>query len=183
MTTAIATATTTYSIDKAHSEVTFQVRHLLTRVRGRFSDFNGTIEYDDENPEHSLVNVEVKAASIDTNEPDRDAHLRSADFFDVENTPVLTFRSRNILRHSAHRFAVSGDLTIHGVTRSVTLDTTLLGTAKDPWGNQRIAFEAETTINRKDYGLTWNAALETGGLLVGDDVKISVSVQAVPARA
>lgn len=183
MTTAIATATTTYSIDKAHSEVTFQVRHLLTRVRGRFSEFSGTIEYDEENPEQSSVKVEVKAASIDTNEPDRDAHLRSVDFFDVENTPVLTFRSGNIQRHSGNRFAVTGDLTIHGVTRSVTLEATLLGTATDPWGNQRIAFEAETTINRKDYGLTWNAALETGGLLVGDDVKISVSVQAVPARA
>jgi polyisoprenoid-binding protein YceI len=182
VTTAIATATTTYGIDKAHSEVTFQVRHLLTKVRGRFSDFNGTIEYDEENLEGSLVNVEVNAASIDTNEPDRDTHLRSADFFDVEHNPVLTFRSTEIQRHSADRFAVTGDLTIHGVTRSVTLETTLLGKAKDPWGNQRIAFEAETTINRKEYGLTWNAALETGGFLVGDDVKISVSVQAVPAR-
>ena len=182
MTTAIATATSTYSIDKAHSEVTFQVRHLLTKVRGRFSDFNGTIEYDEENLECSLVNVEVKAASIDTNESDRDTHLRSADFFDVENNPVLTFRSTEIQRRSANRFAVTGDLSIHGVTRSVTLETTLLGKAKDPWGNQRIAFEAETTINRKEYGLTWNAALETGGFLVGDDVRISLSVQAVPAR-
>jgi polyisoprenoid-binding protein YceI len=180
--TAIATTTTTYSIDKAHSEVTFQVRHLLTKVRGRFSDFNGTVEYDEESPERSLINVEVKAASIDTNEPDRDAHLRSADFFDAEKIPVLTFRSTEIRRQSEDRFTLTGDLTIHGVTRRVTLETTLLGTAKDPWGNQRIAFEAETTINRKDFGLTWNAALETGGFLVGDDVKISVSVQAVPAR-
>jgi polyisoprenoid-binding protein YceI len=183
VTTAIATTTTTYSIDKAHSEVSFQVRHLLTKVRGRFSDFNGTIEFDVENPEHSLVDVEVRAASIDTNERDRDAHLRSADFFDVEKTPVLTFRSTKIRRYSDERFVVTGDLTIHGVTRSVSLETSLLGTAKDPWGNQRIAFEAEATINRKDFGLTWNAALETGGLLVGDDVKISLSVQAVPARA
>jgi len=182
VTTAIATTTTTYSIDKAHSEVTFQVRHLLTKVRGRFSEFNGTIEYDEENPERSLVDVEVKAASIDTNEPDRDAHLRSPDFFDVENTPVLTFRSTEVRRQADDRFAVTGDLTIHGVTRPVTLETTLLGTAKDPWGNQRIAFEGEATINRKDFGLTWNAALETGGFLVGDDVTISLSVQAVPAR-
>jgi polyisoprenoid-binding protein YceI len=182
VTTAIATTTTTYSIDKAHSELTFQVRHLLTKVRGRFSDFSGTIEYDEENPERSQVNVEVQAASIDTNERDRDVHLRSADFFDVEKTPALTFRSTGIQRTSDGTFAVTGDLTIHGVTRSVSFDAFLLGKAKDPWGNERIAFEAETTINRKDFGLTWNAALETGGFLVGDEVTISVSVQAVPAR-
>jgi polyisoprenoid-binding protein YceI len=182
VTTAIATTTTTYSIDKAHSELTFQVRHLLTKVRGRFSDFSGTIEYDEENPERSQVNVEVQAASIDTNERDRDVHLRSADFFDVEKMPALTFRSTGIQRTSDGTFAVTGDLTIHGVTRSVSFDAFLLGKAKDPWGNERIAFEAETTINRKDFGLTWNAALETGGFLVGDEVTISVSVQAVPAR-
>lgn len=182
MTTAIA-ATTTYGIDKAHSDVTFQVRHLLTKVRGRFSDFAGTIEYDEDNPEHSRVNVEVQAASIDTNERDRDSHLRSADFFDVEKIPTLTFRSTRIQRVADGSFAVTGDLTIHGVARSVRFDVSLLGKAKDPWGNHRIAFEAETTINRKDFGLTWNAALETGGFLVGDEVKISVSVQAVPAGA
>jgi polyisoprenoid-binding protein YceI len=183
VTTAIAPTTTTYSIDKAHSEVTFQVRHLLTKVRGRFSDFNGAIDFDAEQPERSLVSVEVRTASIDTNERDRDAHLRSADFFDVEQFPVLTFRSTGIERRSADRFTVTGDLTIHGVTRSVSFDTSFLGNAKDPWGNERIAFEVETTINRKDFGLTWNAALETGGFLVGDDAKISLSVQAVPARA
>jgi polyisoprenoid-binding protein YceI len=181
VTTAIAT-TTTYSVDKAHSELGFQVRHLLTKVRGRFSDFTGTIEYDEENPERSLVTVEVQAASIDTNERDRDAHLRSADFFDVEKIPVLTFRSTGIQRNADDMFAVTGDLTIHGVTRSVSFDVSLLGKAKDPWGNERIGFEAEATVNRKDFGLTWNAALETGGFLVGDEVRITLSVQAVPAR-
>lgn len=180
-TTAIATATT-YGIDKAHSEVTFQVRHLLTRVRGRFSDFTGTIEYDEENPERSLVNVQVQAASIDTNERDRDVHLRSTDFFDVDKFAALTFRSTGIRPRGANRFDLTGDLTIHGVTRPVTFDVSFLGKAKDPWGAERIAFEAETIVNRKDFGLTWNAALETGGFLVGDEVKISVSVQAVPAR-
>jgi polyisoprenoid-binding protein YceI len=179
--TAIAT-TTTHSIDKAHSEVTFQVRHLLTKVRGRFSDFNGTIEYDEEDPERSLVDVGVQSASIDTNDRDRDAHLRSADFFDVEKIPALTFRSTRIRRKTDDTFAVTGDLTIHGVARSVSFDVSFLGKAKDPWGNERIAFEAETTINRRDFGLTWNAALETGGFLVGDEVKIALSVQAVPAR-
>ena len=180
-TTAIAT-TTTYSIDKAHSEVTFQVRHLLTRVRGRFSDFNGTLDYDEEHPERSSVNVQVQAASIDTNERDRDAHLRSADFFDVDNFASLTFRSTGIQQRGANRFDVTGELMIHGVTKQVTFDVLSLGKATDPWGNERIAFEAETSVNRKDFGLTWNAALETGGFLVGDEVKISLSVQAVPAR-
>ena len=172
MSIATATKTTTYNIDKAHSEVTFQVRHLLTKVRGRFSDFEGTIEYDEEQPENSRVNAAIKATSIDTSERDRDNHLRSADFFDVEKFPTLTFKGGAI-----------GDLTIHGVTRQVTFDVNFLGRAKDPWGNERIAFEAETTINRKDYGLNWNAALETGGFLVGDEVKISLSVQAIPAKA
>jgi polyisoprenoid-binding protein YceI len=183
VTTAIATTTTTYSLDKAHSEVTFQVRHLLTKVRGHFSDFTGTIEYEEATPERSSVNVEVRAASIETSDRDRDAHLRSADFFDVERIPTLTFRSTGIQRKAEDRFAVTGDLTIHGVTRRVSFDASFLGKAKDPWGNERIAFEAEATINRKDYGLTWNAALETGGFLVGDEVRITVSVQAVPARA
>ena len=181
MTTAIAT-TTTYGIDKAHSEVTFQVRHLLTKVRGRLSEFVGTIEYDEQNPEQSSVNVDIQAASIDTNERDRDVHLRSADFFDVDKFPTLTFRSTRIQRRGANRFDVTGQLTIHGVTRPVSFDASFLGKAKDPWGNERIAFEAQTIVNRKDFGLTWNAALETGGFLVGDDVTISLSVEAVPAR-
>jgi polyisoprenoid-binding protein YceI len=179
-TTATTTKTTIYSIDKAHSEVTFQVRHLLTKVRGRFSEFEGTIEYDEANPERSSVNVTIQAASVDTNERDRDTHLRTGDFFEVEKFAALTFKSTRATRKGSEGFDVAGDLTIHGVTRPVSLAVTLLGKAKDPWGNERIAFEAETTINRKDFGLLWNAALETGGFLVGDDVKISLSVQALP---
>jgi len=180
----IATATkTTYNIDKAHSEVSFQVRHLLTKVRGRFSDFEGTIEFDAEHPEQSSVSLTIQANSIDTNEKDRDTHLRSADFFEVEKFPTLTFRSTEIKTSGGNEYDVIGDLTIHGVTRRVSVDTTFLGKAKDPWGNERIAFEAETTVNRKDFGLAWNAALETGGFLVGDEVKISLSLQAVPKNA
>ena len=175
--------TTTYRIDKAHSEAIFQVRHLLTKVRGRFSDFEGAIDYDEQNPERSSVNVTIQAASVDTNERDRDAHLRSADFFDVEKFPTLTFKSTRVTGKGNDSFDVTGDLTIHGVTRLVTLSATFLGNAKDPWDNERIAFEAETTINRKDFGLLWNAALETGGFLVGDEVKISLSVQALPKTA
>jgi polyisoprenoid-binding protein YceI len=175
--------TTTYNIDKAHSEATFQVRHLLTKVRGRFSDFAGTIQYDEARPENSLVEFTIQATSIDTNEKDRDTHLRSADFFEVEQFQTLTFQSRSIARKGANQFNLTGDMTIHGVTRQVSFDVEFLGKAKDPWGNERIAFEAETTVNRKDYGLHWNAALETGGFLVGDEVKISLSIQAVPGKA
>lgn len=179
MTTAGSTATRTYQIDKSHTEIGFQVRHLITRVRGRFSDFEGTIAFDADSPERSSVAFSVQTASIDTNEPQRDQHLRSGDFFLVEEHPTLTFRSSRIEKTGADRFDVAGTLTLRGVAKEIVLPVTFLGTAKDPWGNERIAFEAETTLNRKEFGLNWNAALETGGFLVGDDVKVSLSIQAV----
>jgi polyisoprenoid-binding protein YceI len=174
-----STATRTYQIDKSHSEATFQVRHLLTRVRGRFSDFSGTIDLDDAQPERSSVSITIQAASIDTSEPSRDAHLRSADFFSVDEFATLTFASSQISRAGDDRFNVTGDLTIRGVTRQIVVPVTLLGKASDPWGNERLAFEAEFTINRKEFGLNWNAALETGGFLVGDDVRVTLSIQAI----
>ena len=175
---ATTTATRTYKIDKAHSEAIFQVRHLVTKVRGRFTDFEGAIEYNDANPEASTVNFSAKTASIDTAEADRDKHLRSADFFDVEKFPELTFRSKRISKRG-DGYDVTGDLTIHGVTKEVTLPVALMGKAKDPWGGDRLGFEVETTLNRKDYGLAFNIALETGGFLVGDEVKVSIDIQAV----
>ena len=175
---ATTTATRTYKIDKSHSEAIFQVRHLVTKVRGRFTDFEGAIEYNDANPEASTVNFSAKTASIDTAEADRDKHLRSADFFDVEKFPELTFRSKRISKRG-DGYDVTGDLTIHGVTKEVTLPVALMGKAKDPWGGDRLGFEVETTINRKDYGLAFNIALETGGFLVGDEVKVSIDIQAV----
>lgn len=178
MQTQTAVATRTYTIDKAHSEAAFQVRHLLTKVRGRFTDFEGRIAFDEAEPERSTVQFTVQAASIDTNTPDRDAHLRSADFFDVEQYPTLTFVSTGITPRGNGVFDVAGDLTMRGVTRAIVLPITYLGTMTDPWGNQKLAFEGEVTLNRKDYGLNWNAALETGGFLVGDEVKVSLSVQA-----
>ena len=177
--TTTATAVRSYQIDKGHSEVAFQVRHLLTKVRGQFGDFGGTIAFDEENPANSTVNVTIQATSISTQTGDRDNHLRSADFFDVDKYPTLAFTSASVTPRSADAFDVVGDLTIHGVTKQVTLPVSYLGTAKDPWGNEKAAFETELTINRKDFGLNWNAALETGGFLVGDDVKISLSIQAV----
>jgi polyisoprenoid-binding protein YceI len=176
---AIATTTRTFTIDKAHSEAAFQVRHLITKVRGRFSEFEGRIDLDEEHPENSSVTVTIDTASIDTNEPDRDQHLRSADFFDAATYPAITFKSVRVRKTGASSFEVTGPLTIRDVSREITLPVTFLGVAKDPWGKSRAGFETEITINRKDYGLNWNAALETGGFLVGDDVKISLSIQAV----
>ena len=182
MTTANATSVTHYQIDAAHSEATFTVRHLITKVRGRFSEFAGTIAFDAAAPANSTVAFTIQAASSDTNQKDRDAHLRSPDFFETETYPTITFTSTGITAQGGDAYHVTGQFTIRDVTREITLPVTFLGTAKDPWGNERIAFEAEYTLNRKDYGLTWNAALETGGFLVGDEVKIALSVQAVPAQ-
>jgi len=173
------TATRTYKIDKSHSEAIFQVRHLLTKVRGRFTDFEGAIEFNDAAPEQSTVHFTVNTTSIDTAEADRDKHLRSADFFEVDKYPQITFVSTRIAKRGAETYDVTGNLTMHGVTKEVVLPVAHLGKAKDPWGNERLGFEAETTLNRKDYGLSWNAALETGGFLVGDEVKISLQIQAV----
>ena len=179
-TTTTETAVRTYAIDKSHSEAAFQVRHLITRVRGRFSEFGGAISFDEAAPERSSVTFAIQAASIDTNEPARDTHLRSADFFDVERFGTITFASTGVSKIGEDTFEVTGDFTMHGVTKAITLPVTYLGKAKDPWGNERVAFEAEYAINRKDYGLNWNAALETGGFLVGDEVRVSLSIQAVP---
>lgn len=180
MTTAIQTRT--FQIDKAHSEAAFQVRHLISKVRGRFSDLSGTIAFDEGQPERSVVDVAIQASSIDTGTNDRDAHLRSDDFFAVEKFPLITFRSVSIAPKGQAAFDVTGDLKVRGVTRQVVIPVSYLGAATDPWGNQKIAFEGELTLNRKDYGLNWNAALETGGFLVGDEVKVSLQIQAAAAK-
>jgi polyisoprenoid-binding protein YceI len=179
MTTTTSAPATTYAIDKAHSEIAFQVRHLITKVRGRFADFDGAVTFDEAQPERSSATLTINAGSIDTSEADRDKHLRSGDFFAVDQHPTLTFKSRGVTRTGASTFDVVGDLTIRGVSKEITLPVTYLGTATDPWGKLRAGFEAEITLNRKDFGLAWNAALETGGFLVGDDVKVGFSIQAV----
>lgn len=177
-TTATATALKAYQIDRGHSEATFQVRHLITKVRGRFAEFDGTITFAPDNADASSVVFSIQTKSIDTSQAQRDEHLRSADFFDVEKFPLLTFTSARVVARGADHYDVTGDLTIRDVTKSITLPVTYLGGAKDPWGADKVAFETEITINRKDFGLNWNAALETGGFLVGDDVKVSLSIQA-----
>jgi polyisoprenoid-binding protein YceI len=172
-------STRTFQIDQTHSEATFQVRHLPTKVRGHFSAFAGTITMDAATPTASSVVFTIQAASINTNTPDRDTHLRSDDFFAVEQFPVITFTSTGITARGEQAFDVAGTLTMRGVTRAIVVPVSFLGLAKDPWGNERAAFEGEVTLNRKDFGLNWNAVVETGGFLVGDDVKVAVSIQAV----
>src|SRR5687767_14736374 len=182
MSTAVqsATARTTWTIDPVHSSVEFAVRHLMiTTVKGRFTDVQGTVVLDEANPAGSSAEIIIQAGSIDTREPQRDAHLKSADFFDAERFPTLTFRSTTVRDLDADGFTLLGDLTIHGVTREVALDVTTEGRAKDPWGGQRAGYTATTRIKRSEFGLTWNQLLETGGLAVSDDVKIALDVQVI----
>ena len=178
--TTTTAGTTTWAIDPAHTHVAFAVKHLMiSTVRGRFGGVSGTVVTDAADPARGIAEIEIDAASIDTREAQRDAHLKSADFFDVEKFPKLTFKSKRITDVKGDAFKLIGDLTIHGVSREVTLDVTSHGTGKDPWGGERAGFSATTAIKRSDYGLTWNQALEAGGFLVGDDIKISLDVELV----
>ena len=166
---------TTWVVDAAHSNVGFSIKHLMiATVRGSFTAVHGTVTVDESDPTTAEIDITIPTASVTTRDEKRDAHLRSPDFFDAERFPNMTFRSKRLERQSGDSFRVIGDLTIRDVTREVALEVELQGRAKDPWGNEKAGFEATTTIKRSDYGLTWNAALETGGVLVGDDVKISI---------
>jgi polyisoprenoid-binding protein YceI len=178
-TTQTIPTTGTWSIDPSHSEVGFTVRHLgISKTRGRFATFAGDIVVA-ERPEDSRVSVTIDPASVDTKDSGRDDHLRGADFFDVAEHPEWTFVTTGVEAAGGDRWAVTGDLTIAGVTRPVVLATEVTGVVTDPWGNDRVGFVASTEVNREDFGLTWNAALETGGLLVGKTVKIDLEVEAV----
>lgn len=167
-----------YIIDKSHSEALFQVRHLVTKLGGRFNDFEGTLAFDEGNLGASSVSMTIQAASIDTNNQDRDNHLRSADFFDVEQFPLITFNSTSVTG-GGNNYSVVGNLTIHGVTKEVTLPAAFRGNAKDHFGNARIGFESAFKFNRKDFGLGWNVPLDTGGFVIGDVVEFTLSVQAL----
>jgi polyisoprenoid-binding protein YceI len=174
----------TWNIDPAHSTAQFKVKHMMiSNVKGEFTSLKGALELDERNIENSRVQAEIDAATINTREPQRDGHLKSADFFDVEKFPTLLFRSTALSKKNSNELTVAGELSIHGVTRPATF--TVEGPsepAKDPWGNTRIGLSATTKINRKDFALTWNAALETGGILVGDEVSITLDVQFVKAN-
>jgi polyisoprenoid-binding protein YceI len=168
-----------YALDPTHSRLGFSTRHaMVTTVRGQFKEFTGEAVVDTANPAASKVVVNIKAEGIDTGVADRDAHLRSADFFDVENYPEITFSSTDVSR-DGDDWTIVGDLTIKGVTKPISIDFEASGSARDPFGNLRIGFEGQATISRKDWGLTWNAALETGGLLVSDKIKLDFDISAI----
>lgn len=171
---------TTWAIDPAHTTVEFSVKHMMvSTTKGRFSGVSGTLVIDEQDPTRSHAEVTIEASTVDTHEERRDTHLRSADFFNVEVHPQITFKSTRIVPESATEYKVYGELTILGVSREVVLKTEYNGQNKTPWGTEVIGFTAETKISRKDWGLTYNAALETGGWLVGDDIKIHLEVEAI----
>jgi polyisoprenoid-binding protein YceI len=170
---------TSYTIDPVHSVADFKVRHMMiTNVRGEFSGVSGTVVVDHENPANSKVEAKIDVNTIQTRDPQRDTHLKSADFLDAEKFPTITFVSKKVAKNGSDDYAVTGDLTIHGVTKEVVLDVEeVTPEAKDPWGNVKAGAAAKTKINRKDFGLVWNATLETGGVLVGEDVNIHLDLQ------
>jgi polyisoprenoid-binding protein YceI len=176
----VADLTGEYTIDPAHSRLGFSARHaMVTTVRGSFKEFTGTAHIDAANPSASSVALTIQTGSIDTGQADRDGHLVSADFFDVENNPTITFVSTKVDKVDDDTWAITGDLTIKGTTKPVTIAFDETGSAQDPFGNVRVGFEGATSINRKDWGLTWNAALETGGVLVSEKIKLEFDVSAI----
>lgn len=176
-------AADTYNIDKSHSEAAFKIRHLVSKVQGRFTDFNGAIALDAAKPEASSVAFTIAASSVNTDNEARDKHLNSPEFFDTAKFPQITFKSTKIVAAGKDRYSVTGPLTMHGVTKEVTLPVTFLGFAKDPWGGERAGFETSITLDRKDYGINWNKALDAGGALLGDDVTISISLETTKKKA
>ena len=171
-----AVAATTWTVDKAHSNVDFSVRHLMANVRGHFADYDGVIVMDAD-PAKSSVEFTIQSKSIDTANEQRDTHLRSADFFEVEKYPAITFKSTAVKKTGDNAYEVTGPLTMRGVTKVVTLPVTFLGEAKDPWGNLKGGFSLSTVLNRKDFGINWNKALDQGGFILGDEVKVEINLE------
>ncbi|MFB6505317.1 MULTISPECIES: YceI family protein [unclassified Streptomyces] len=181
---ALAALTGDYTIDPAHSSIGFTVRHaMVTNVRGTFGDHEGTLKLDGSDPANSTASIDVRIASVDTGIADRDAHLVSGDFFDAEKFPLMTFRSTRAEQLGGDDYRVTGDLTIKDVTRPLSIDLEFNGSATDVYGNERVGFEGSATILRSDWGLTWNAALETGGVMVSDKVKLTFDISAIKAAA
>ncbi|MFJ8853228.1 YceI family protein [Streptomyces sp. NPDC102437] len=181
---ALAALTGEYTIDPAHSSIGFTVRHaMVTNVRGTFGEHEGTLKLDGSNPANSTASLDVKIASVDTGIADRDGHLVSGDFFDAEKFPLMTFRSTQAEQLGGDTYRVTGDLTIKDVTRPLSIDLEFNGSATDVYGNERVGFEGSTNILRSDWGLTWNAALETGGVMVSDKVKLSFDISAIKSAA
>jgi polyisoprenoid-binding protein YceI len=176
-------AADTYTVDRNHSDASFRVRHFASKVRGNFGDFEGSIQADPAKPEMSSVVFTIKTASISTSNPDRDKHLQSPDFFDAAKCPELSFKSSKIVAAGKDKYTVTGMLTMHCVSKEVTLPVEFLGMTKDPWGNERASFEVTTTLNRKDWGINWNKALDAGGFMLSDDVEVTVNLETVKKKA
>jgi len=175
-------AAETYTVDKVHSNAQFTIRHLMSKVTGKFTDVEGVVQVDRAKPEASVVEFKIKTASIDTANKQRDDDLRSANFFDVASHPEITFKSTKVKPTGKDSYQVTGTLTMRGVAKEITLPVTVLGEMKDPWGNERIGFEVETTLNRKDYNILWNKTLDSGGYLLGDDVKVTIALEAIKKK-
>lgn len=174
-----APAADVFAIDPAHSAVTFRIRHLISKVSGRFNDLTGAITGDPKNPAGASIELTIKAASVDTQIPKRDDHLRSADFFDVAKFPDMTFKSSKITPKGGDSYDVTGTFTMHGVSKEIVVPVTFNGVAKDPWGSERAGFDASFALNRKDYGIVYNSMLDTGGMMLGDDVEVIIGIEAV----
>jgi polyisoprenoid-binding protein YceI len=175
----VSAAPQTFVVDNGHSEASFKVRHLLSKTPGRFNDFGGRIQLDPAKPESSSVEFRIRAESVDTDLPDRDKHLRTADFFDVANHPEIVFKSESIRRAGKDLYNVTGLLSIRGIEKRVTLPVTYHGQTKDPWGNERAGFSTAITLDRKDFGMVWNKALDQGGFILGDEVWVTLEIEAI----
>jgi polyisoprenoid-binding protein YceI len=183
-TIALQDLTGDYQIDPTHSRLGFVARHaMVTKVRGHFNEFEGRLHLDADDPSRCSAEIRIKVASISTSQDQRDEHLRNADFFDAENHPEIVFRSTSAEAVDDDTYRLTGDLTIKGITRPVTIDLDYTGAAKDPWGNLRVGFEGRTDVNRKDWGITWNSPLETGGFLVGEKIRLELDISAVKLPA
>jgi polyisoprenoid-binding protein YceI len=177
-----AVSAETWKIDPNHSTVSFKVRHLFSKVSGQFTEWEGTIGFDTTDPSATAAKVSIVSASVDTGNEQRDKHLRSGDFFNAEEFPSIEFTSTKVVKHDG-QWVIHGDLTIHGVTKSVEMPFAFLGAGADPWGGQRAGFSASTKINRKDFGIEWNKALDQGGMVLGEEVEIEIEIEAIAAPA
>lgn len=171
-----------YNVDKSHSNAQFTIRHLMSKVTGKFNDVEGIVQIDRAKPEASSVEFKIKTASINTGEAKRDEHLRSPDFFDAAQFPEITFKSSKVKATGKDTYQVTGTLTMRGVSKEATLPVTVLGEMKDPWGNDRAGFEVLTSLNRKDYNIIWNKTLDAGGYMLGDDVAVAITLEAVKKK-
>ena len=170
----------TWQIDSAHSNIYFTARHMMiSKVRGQFETFGGTINFDPENPQNTTVDIQIDVTTVNTKDEQRNGHLKSPDFFDAENFPTATFKSTKVVQESEDEGKLYGELTVRGVTKEVVLDVEYAGIAKSPWGSTSAGFSASTTLNRKDFGLNWNQALETGGVLVGEKIKLEIELELI----